>query len=238
MQSDLYSKINLATGETNVRFRKLIKQTSLPMLDILQFEKRYQNRLILALEHVSFDAGITWIQGENGSGKSTLFKSIAGLIPADGTIRFSDSVSLRDNPIEFRSRVNYSEAEPLYPSYLSANDLIRFVGRARKATSLQIDQYVDTFGIRSFMRDPCASYSSGMLKKVSLVMAFLGNPSVIILDEPLITLDVESQHILIGLVEKQLITREILFLVSSHQRFETASISTTFAIRNQTLVRI
>jgi ABC-2 type transport system ATP-binding protein len=190
------------------------------------------------VEHISFDTGITWIQGENGSGKSTLFKSIAGLIPAEGTIRFSDGVSLRDNPIEFRSRVNYSEAEPLYPSYLSAHDLIQFVGRARNATSAQIDQYIDSFGIRSFMRDPCASYSSGMLKKVSLVMAFLGDPSVIILDEPLITLDVESQHILISLVEKKLNTKEILFLVSSHQKFETTSISTTFAIRDQTLIRI
>ena len=208
------------------------------MLDILQFEKRYQNRLILALEHISFTGGITWIQGENGSGKSTLFKSIAGLIPAEGTIRFSDGTSLRDNPIEFRSRVTYSEAEPVYPSYLSAHDLIRFVGRARNAPSAQIDHSIDSFGIRSFMRDPCASYSSGMLKKVSLAMAFLGNPSVIILDEPLITLDVESQHILISLVEKQLMTRETLFLVSSHQKFETASISTTFTIRNQTLVRI
>lgn len=208
------------------------------MLDIIQFEKRYQNRLILALENVSFDAGITWIQGENGSGKSTLFKSIAGLVPAEGTIRFSDGVSLRSDPVQFRSRVNYSEAEPIYPSYLSAHDLIRFVGKARRATAEQIDHYIDSFGIRSYMRNPCASYSSGMLKKVSLVLAFLGNPSVLILDEPLITLDAESQQILVGVVEQKLSTRDVIFLVSSHQKFETASISTTFAIHNQTLVRV
>jgi ABC-2 type transport system ATP-binding protein len=208
------------------------------MLEILQFEKRYQNRVILKLEHVSFEPGITWIQGENGSGKSTLFKSIAGLIPAQGTVRFLDGTTLHHHPVQFRSRVNYSEAEPLYPSYLSAYDLIRFVGEARNATTEQYNRYIDALGIRSFMRDPCASYSSGMLKKVSLVMAFLGNPSVIILDEPLITLDIASQHVLVELIEKQLSSRPTLFLVSSHQQFETASISTTFAIRNQTLVRV
>jgi ABC-2 type transport system ATP-binding protein len=208
------------------------------MLDVLQFEKRYHNRIILRLDHITFAPGITWIKGENGSGKSTFFKSIAGLIPADGTIRFSDGISLRDNPVQYRTRVNYSEAEPLYPGYLSAHDLIQFVGKARHASPQQLDKYIDALGIRSFMRDPCASYSSGMLKKVSLVMAFLGNPSVIILDEPLITLDQHSQIVLVKLIEEKLATRETLFLVSSHQQFETTAISSAFQISNQTLVAL
>ena len=207
------------------------------MLKIRQFEKRYYDKTILHVDELTIDEGITWIKGENGAGKSTLFKSISGLIPAKGSMEFDDGISLQRNPVQYRMRVNYSEAEPLYPSYLTASDLIQFVGRARKASREQQRHYIEAFGIQSFLSDPCGSYSSGMLKKVSLAMAFLGDPSLIILDEPLITLDINSQQNLIRIIEEKLAAKKIAFLLSSHQQFATDVLSTTYVILNHTLVK-
>jgi ABC-2 type transport system ATP-binding protein len=76
-----------------------------------------------------------------------------------------------------------------------------------------------------------------MLKKVSLVMAFLGNSSLIILDEPLITLDAESRNILTNLIrDRQRDRSDMLFLVSSHQQIDNIPISKAYTILNKTLV--
>lgn len=206
------------------------------MLKICDFEKRYGERVILKIARLPIENGITWIKGENGSGKSTLFKSLAGLIPFSGTIRFNDGTSLQKEPVLFRSRVTYSEAEPIYPAYLTAHDLIHFVSEARKASLRQPQYYIDAFGIQSFIHSPCGSYSSGMLKKVSFAIAFLGNPSVIILDEPLITLDTASRDVLTSLIGERLAVRETAIVVSSHQQIEGNVITRSYAIKNQTLI--
>lgn len=206
------------------------------MLEICDFEKQYGERVILKIAKFSIEPGITWIKGENGSGKSTLFKSLAGLVPFSGAVRFSDGVSLKKEPVQFRSRVTYSEAEPVYPVYLTAHDLIHFVGEARKTSVSQQEYYINAFGIGSFINTPCGSYSSGMLKKVSLVMAFLGDPSLIILDEPLITLDANARNVLTALISERLAAKETAILVSSHQPIESNSISRNYTIRDQTLI--
>jgi len=61
------------------------------------------------------------------------------------------------------------------------------------------------------------SYSSGMLKKLSLVLAFLGQPRLILLDEPLNTIDVESLEILYRWINEKYQNEKISFLLSSHQ---------------------
>jgi ABC-2 type transport system ATP-binding protein len=207
------------------------------MLEIHNYSKRYGDHLILEINALTLTSGMIWVKGENGSGKSTFFKSVAGLIPFEGSIKFPDGISPQKKPVDYRLRVNYSEAEPLYPTFLSANDLIRFVAGARKSSFDQQQHYIQAFGIESFMHSPCGSYSSGMLKKVSLVMAFLGNSSLIILDEPLITLDAESRNILTNLIrDRQRDRNDMLFLVSSHQQIDNIPISKAYTILNKTLV--
>ena len=83
----------------------------------------------------------------------------------------------------------YKRQEPDYPEFLTANDLIQFVAKAKKASQKQVDELIELLGIEPFLYQPSGTYSSGMLKKTSLAVAFLGQPKVIILDEPLITID-------------------------------------------------
>jgi ABC-2 type transport system ATP-binding protein len=207
------------------------------MLSVKGYSKSYNQNLVLQIEHAEFGPGVNWIKGDNGSGKTTLFKSICGLLPFDGKIYFDDGVDITKNPISYRERVSYSEAEPLYPGFLTAKDLIRFIGQIKKATISSQNALVEKLGVNSFFEQPCQTYSSGMMKKVSLLMAFLGDPKLIILDEPLITLDEKVRKVIFDLIHEKLNKNEVTFLVSSHQQIspEDLIISQSFVIQNKTL---
>lgn len=184
------------------------------MIQLRAFRKDYLTRTILDIPNFQIDAGMYWIKGVNGAGKSTLFKAISGLIPFQGDV-IIDGVSQKNEPTNYRRRVTYSEAEPLFPGFLSAKELVRFVGTARNTTRSRQNELCERLGIMSYFDAPCATYSSGMLKKTSLALAFLGEPSVIILDEPLVTLDDTSRSALDQLVAEH--RQQKTFLVSSHE---------------------
>lgn len=185
------------------------------MLTLRNFKKSYNDHLVLEIPLLTFGKGASWIKGENGSGKTTLFKSLAGILPFEGEIRFEDGTSLKENAVAFRKRINYCEAEPLYPGFLTAKDLVTFVGRTRGAAPDQQQHYCRLLGIDHFFDKPAETYSSGMIKKLALSMAFLGEPSVIILDEPLITLDEQARTVLFQLIRTKL-DAGVTFLISSH----------------------
>ncbi|MEI9920675.1 MAG: ABC transporter ATP-binding protein [Bacteroidota bacterium] len=204
------------------------------MLEFKDFSKGYNGNLIITIPELKLAPGIYWIRGENGSGKSTLFKSLAGLLPYEGSIVLSDNINLQQQPLEFRRRVNFSEAEPLFPGFLTAKDLLRFVGSARGSDVAHQNEIASKFGIDAFIDKRCETYSSGMLKKLSLALAFLGKPKVVILDEPLITLDEQARGVLLGMIRN---LEDVVVLLSSHQSFDTSDlhIKEKFRIVNKTL---
>ena len=187
------------------------------MLQLLNFEKKYGSKRIVAVKSMVFESGVHWIRGTNGSGKSTLFKALAGLIPCTGTISFDDKISLHDHPVEYRRRVNFSEAEPLYPDFLTGREIFDFAARSKSATMVQRKEIAEHFGIEGFMTQSLGTYSSGMTKRLSLSIAFLGTPHVIILDEPFITLDTGVRDSLTSLIKDMIPEQRITFLISSHE---------------------
>ena len=204
------------------------------MLSIRSFTKSYHRETILSIDLLDLDAGIHFVKGENGSGKTTLFKCLAGIAPCQGEISTGD-IHLRKDPVAYKYRINFAEAEPLYPGYLMANDLMHFVGKTKRASDDQIRFYRQHLDMDWFFNKSCSTYSSGMLKKLSLALAFLGEPKAIILDEPFITLDEKSRNKLFEIITKK---KETIFLLSSHQTIEASAlpISHDYRIENRTLV--
>lgn len=184
------------------------------MLEIHQFQKTYPTGFKINIESLNIGQGIHLVKGENGAGKSTLFKAIAGIHPFEGEI-LVDKLSVKKEPLSYRKFVNYSESEPQYPEFLSLEELILFVSEAKKATQTQIDLLKKGFGVGSYSNNTLSSYSSGMLKKAGLLLAFLGHPKLIILDEPFTTIDTASQKNLIQLINSEM-ARGVDFLISSH----------------------
>lgn len=206
------------------------------MLTIRNFRKVYVDRVILDIPRLDFGPGIHWVQGRNGSGKTTFFKSVAGMLPFDGQIILDGQFNADRHPVPYRLRVNYGEAEPVFPEFLTAHELIRWVGTAKKATQNQIDELIDAFAIREYMKTPVGTYSSGMLKKTSLVLALLGQPRLILLDEPLITLDVAATQTVARQI-RMLSEQGVSFLLSSHQDFSLAelAIASVWQVDHQTV---
>lgn len=193
------------------------------MLQLTSAKKQYGEHLILTIPQLELPPGIFWLKGTNGSGKSTLLKMIGGLIPFDGMIQLN-SVDAKKQTTEYRRLVNYAEAEPLYPSFLNGLDLISFFSDTRKANQNATNELIEAFGIQSFIKNSIGTYSSGMLKKLSLVLAFIGHPKLILLDEPLVTIDKESVPILYSLVKKYS-DEGVSFIFTSHQAFEATNLS-------------
>ncbi|GCC51605.1 ABC transporter ATP-binding protein [Chryseotalea sanaruensis] len=186
------------------------------MIILSHIKKDYSSRTILNFAHLEIPEGIHWLKGGNGSGKTTLMKIIAGINPFDGEVSV-DSVNLKSKPIAYRKLVSYAEAEPLFPEFLTGTELIRFVQQTRQASNQQVDDLLAHLDIADFIKYPVGTYSSGMLKKLSLLMTFIGDMKLILLDEPLITIDDEFMPKLLSLISQRC-EAGVSFIISSHQQ--------------------
>lgn len=203
------------------------------MLCLRQFRKTYSGRTILQLDDLCLSPGLYWIRGENGAGKTTLFKSIAGLIPFEGQIEVN-GINLRKNRRTYASVVSYAEAEPVYPRFLTGAELVRFYQQTKGGNEENLRLIAQWLSIDRFLSQPVATYSSGMLKKLSLLLAFAGKPEWILLDEPFITLDTEAVAALQLQITEQ--HREgVSFFISTHQPFTSTTNYRVLEIRHQTL---
>ena len=204
------------------------------MLELKSLIKKYNSHIILNIPQLALGAGTYWIKGKNGSGKTTLLKIVAGLIPFEGSVELN-SINLIKNPVGYRRQISYAEAEPIYPPFLTGKELIKFVQSARKDENKNIQSLIDTWGIGQFVNNRIETYSSGMTKKLSLALAFIGKTRLILLDEPLITLEDAALPILFKLMSDR--TKEgTSFLFTSHQAFPETDILLTgkVTIENQT----
>lgn len=186
------------------------------MLHFNQFEKSYFDHLVLKIDNIKIPEGIFWIKGSNGIGKSTLLKAIAGILSFKGDIAIG-TVYLKNHGVAYRKLVNFAAAEPFFPEFLSGSEMIALFAKAKGADAGQVEALVNEIGIKGYINNPLGSYSSGMLKKLSLVLAFLGKPKLILLDEPLNTIDAESLDILYHWVNERYEKERVSFLLSSHQ---------------------
>jgi len=209
----------------------------MPELTLRKIIKRYGSNTILELEEWKVTNGSYWIKGGNGKGKTTLFKLIAGQTPFIGTIEI-DNIFLHKNPVAYRSKISYAEAEPQYPDFLTGNELLDYYIDIKKADQKSATILTDQFKMTAFMDNKVSTYSSGMLKKLSLILAFTGETELYIFDEPLITIDKEATAVLYQLINTRQQEGKTI-LISSHQEIDatTLTLNGIFEIDNQKVIR-
>jgi ABC-2 type transport system ATP-binding protein len=201
------------------------------MLRVAAYKKTFGLSTILEIPELILKQGIYWLRGPNGAGKTTFLKSVAGLLPFEGEV-FVHDISLRKQRRAFTASVNYAEAEPVYPTFLTGQDLIDFYVQTKKGDKRLVAQTAEAFGMNAYLKTKVSSYSSGMTKKLSLVLAFTGQPKLILLDEPFTTLDTEAVQTLYSLV-KDAFTKGTGFCISSHQPLTLSS--AVLLVQNQTI---
>jgi ABC-2 type transport system ATP-binding protein len=208
---------------------------------MLQFEnvkKQYGSFTALDIESFTIDNGLIWLIGENGSGKTTLLKMIAGVLPFDGDIKIDNQISIRKQRRHFVSLVNYAETEPTYPDFLTAKELVKLYAYSKKGSIEETEELLRQLHIFDSYNNPISTYSSGMVKKLGIALAFCGNPKWILLDEPLATTDVASVEIICNMI-KQKHAQGTSFIITSHQAFNETQISftTKLLVTDRTIVK-
>lgn len=176
----------------------------------------YHYNLVLEIPSLKLGNAVWWLKGENGSGKTTLLKIIAGLLPFEGEVSINKT-SLKNQALAYRKLISWAEAEPLFPPFLTGHDLVTLYKDIRGAVQKDIDPLLEVLSMHDYINHKTGTYSAGMNKKLSLVLAFIGNPLLIILDEPLITLDPHAFHQVCSLIIEKNKNDGTGFLMSSHQ---------------------
>ena len=162
--------------------------------------------------------GIFAVLGPNGSGKTTLIKCLLGMvIPNKGDIKFEGKSVLKK--WEYRDNLNYLPQIANFPPNLSVIELINMVKNLRPKNSNE-EELIQLFGLKSFLNKKLGNLSGGTKQKVNIVLTFMFNSDLIILDEPTTGLDPIALIHLKELIQKEkdngktiLITTHIMSVV-------------------------
>lgn len=198
--------------------------------------KRYGQHV--AIDDISFtvDQGeIVGFLGPNGAGKTTTMNIITGYLSAsEGRVEVAD-YDVLDNPTEVKKRIGYlPENPPVYPE-MTVDEFLTFVGQIKKVPKDQakkdIGRILELVKIADVRKRLIGNLSKGYKQRVGLAQALLGNPDVLILDEPTVGLD-PKQIIEIRSLIKQL-REEHTIILSSHILPEVSAVCERILIVNQ-----
>lgn len=173
-------------------------------MEILHVSKQYKNG-VTALEDVSFcvGSGVFGLLGHNGAGKTTLMKALVTVLkPSAGTIRVCGFDTAAQGK-EVRARVGYLPQElAMYPS-LSVWDFVNYMAqikgiRDKKAVSAVLEEVE----MLEFSRRKIGQLSGGMKRRVGIAQALIGNPPILVVDEPTAGLDPEERVRFRGLLSR------------------------------------
>ncbi|HEY0743617.1 MAG TPA: ABC transporter ATP-binding protein [Chryseosolibacter sp.] len=191
------------------------------MIAIENLRKEYKTQVVVDVDQLSIGAGESFgLVGNNGAGKTTLFRMILDLIrPTSGTVTINGkNVQMND---EWKFYVGSYLDENFLIQYLTPEEYFKFVGKLHGYSDADLAGFLAKFeelfhgeiiGNKKFIGD----LSKGNLKKVGIAAAFIGNPQVVILDEPFENLDPTSQIRLKELLKREKSQRNLTYLISSH----------------------
>ncbi len=164
------------------------------MIEVRNLTKRYRD--LVALDDVSFDVQkgeILGFLGRNGAGKTTCMRILTGCLPAtSGTAKIA-GFDVFEKPLEVKRRVGYlPENPPLYPD-MTVHGYLKFVAQIKGLRGDRIkgelERVANLTSVGAVMDRVIANLSKGFRQRVGLAQALLGDPDVLILDEPTVGLD-------------------------------------------------
>ncbi len=191
------------------------------MITTQHLTKKYGNQIVLDIGYLEIPKGQSFgLVGNNGAGKTTYFSLLLDLIqPTTGHIE-NNGVQVNTSE-EWKPFTSSFIDESFLIGYLTPEEYFYFIGELRGQNKADVDTLLADFGDffhgeilgqRKYLRD----LSKGNQKKAGIVASFIGDPQVIILDEPFANLDPTTQIRLKSIIKDLSAKKEITVLVSSH----------------------
>ena len=164
-------------------------------IEISHVTKKYSNG-VMALDDISFcvGSGVFGLLGHNGAGKTTLMKALVTVLsPSTGTIRVCGFDS-RKQGNEVRERIGYLPQElAMYPS-LSVFDFVNYMAELKGIHDKKaVNEVLEQVEMLEFSKRKIKQLSGGMKRRVGIAQALIGNPQILVVDEPTAGLDPEER---------------------------------------------
>lgn len=166
-------------------------------LQIKNLRKTYDQTVALEGFNYTFTPGVYGILGANGAGKSTLFKLLTDSIRCDSGSIFWNGQNICAMGRNYRKLLGYMPQAQGYYGSMSGRDFLLYMGRlkglSQQELKRQIPQLLSVVGLETTAEKKMGKYSGGMLQRVLLAQALLGDPQLLILDEPTAGVDPQER---------------------------------------------
>lgn len=206
------------------------------MIEVKNVTKKYGN--FTAVDNITFnvkDGEVVGLLGQNGAGKSTTMNMITGFIePTEGTI-IVNGFDIMKKSLSAKKQIGYMpENVPLYPE-LTVKEFVSYMAElklvGRKERKQEVENAIKETGLEEVKNKLIRNLSRGYKQRVSMAGALVGNPEVLILDEPTVGLDpkqiIEIRNLIKNLGKKHTV------ILSSHILSEISQICERVVILNK-----
>lgn len=200
--------------------------------------KKYSGTTVLNIPKLEIPQGQCFgLVGNNGAGKTTFFSLLLDLIsPTTGSI-FNGNIQV-DKSEDWKPFTASFIDETFLIGYLTAEEYFYFIGDLRGESKAEVDTLLlkhseffnnEILSKKKYLRD----LSKGNMKKVGIIATLIGNPKVVILDEPFANLDPTTVSRLKKIIRELARNRDITILVSSHDLVHTVEVCTRIVALNK-----
>lgn len=171
--------------------------------------------------------------GPNGAGKTTTIKMITGLLSPNSGKIYINGIDAWDNPIRAKTITGYIPDQPFIYDKLTGKEFLFFCGGLYNLDKIlladKIYELTDTLKIGSWIDKRTEEYSQGMRQRITIASAFLHNPELIVVDEPMVGLDPQSAFIVKKFFTEQIQNGKTIFM-STHSLHIVEEICTSVGI--------
>jgi ABC-2 type transport system ATP-binding protein len=181
----------------------------------------------LVLKNISFQIkkGKTYVLlGNNGSGKSTIINLLCNLLKYESGEIIVFNKKLKENDKDYKKRMGFILSETFFIEDFTVTEYLSFVARLQNVNSVEIAHRINDImamlDFEKYARSRIYTLSSGTRMKVALGSSLIHNPEILVLDEPLVNLDIKSQQTLLKIL-LELKTKKTIFIASHNLELMT-----------------
>lgn len=187
-------------------------------LELKNLTKSYGNHMALNDFSMTFETGIYGILGANGAGKSTMMNLITDNIKRDGGSITFDGKEILDMGDGFRAQLGYMPQQQGVYEHMTAESFVTYIGRLKglrgKTLANEVRNVLELTNLSGVRHKKVGGFSGGMKQRVLLAQALLGDPKVLILDEPTAGLDPKERVRIRGFIQE--LAQDRIVLLATH----------------------